>query len=98
MSKVTVVHSDNIKLAVFSILLAVFALSLGDAVIKSISLTLTLWQIYVIRSALALPILLLAMKIRGTAVPLMPRATGWVSLRNFYWDACGLPTMQRCQT
>ncbi len=43
--------------AVLAVVIAVLALSLGDAIIKSASLTLPLWQMYILRSALVLPIL-----------------------------------------
>ena len=73
---------DNIKLAIFSVLFAVFALSLGDAVIKSMSLSFPLWQIYVIRSLLALPILLLALKLQEPDVAIMPVSLKWVLVRS----------------
>ena len=44
--------------AALAIVTAVLALSLGDAVIKATSLSLPLWQMFVLRSALALPVLL----------------------------------------
>jgi len=40
-------RTDNFKLAVFSIIFAVLALSMGDAVIKYFSASFSLWQIYV---------------------------------------------------
>ncbi|MDJ0627480.1 MAG: DMT family transporter [Rhodobacter sp.] len=43
--------------AVLAVVVSVLALSLGDAVIKASSLTLPLWQMYILRSALVLPVL-----------------------------------------
>lgn len=43
--------------AVGAIVIAVMALSLGDAIIKATSLSLPLWQMYILRSALVLPVL-----------------------------------------
>lgn len=47
----------NTGRAVLAVLIAVLVLSLGDAIIKATSLTLPLWQMYVLRSALVVPIL-----------------------------------------
>ena len=82
MSRRTIVQTDNIRLAVFSVLIAVFALSLGDAVIKSLSLSFPLWQIYVIRSLLAFPILLLILKLHQPGVTLIPGSIKWVLIRS----------------
>ena len=73
---------DNLKLAIFSVLFAVLALSLGDAVIKSMSLSFPLWQIYVIRSLLAIPILLFALKLREPDATIMPASLKWVLIRS----------------
>ena len=51
------VREDNLKLAIGAILVACFALSLGDALIKQQSVTFVLWQIFVLRSAMVLPFL-----------------------------------------
>ena len=45
------------KRAVLAIIIAVLALSLGDAIIKASSLSLPLWQMYILRSALVVPVL-----------------------------------------
>lgn len=51
--------------AALAIVTAVLALSLGDAVIKATSLSLPLWQMFVLRSALALPVLFWLARRRG---------------------------------
>ncbi|NCB75121.1 MAG: hypothetical protein EOM51_10325 [Clostridia bacterium] len=48
---------DDTRLAVFVILVTVFALSLGDSVIKKISAEFTLWQIFTVRSFFVVPVL-----------------------------------------
>lgn len=73
---------DNLNLAIFSVLFAVFALSLGDAIIKSMSLSFPLWQIYVVRSLLAVPVLLLALKLNDPDVVIMPVSLKWVLIRS----------------
>ncbi|MGI9372060.1 MAG: DMT family transporter, partial [Hyphomicrobiales bacterium] len=70
-------HTDNTKLAVIVIIFTVLALSLGDALIKSFSANLVLWQIFVLRSALALPVLLAVWRMKFAAVPLLPTTPGW---------------------
>lgn len=52
-----VAKTYNTGRALLAVVIAVLALSLGDAIIKATSLTLPLWQMYVLRSALVLPIL-----------------------------------------
>ncbi|HUF55555.1 MAG TPA: DMT family transporter [Thermohalobaculum sp.] len=74
---------DNVRLAVATILGTVLALSLGDALIKLMSAGFGLWQIFVLRSMIALPLLVIAIRwIRPGAVPLVPRALGWTALRS----------------
>ncbi|APX13864.1 hypothetical protein BWR18_12315 [Tateyamaria omphalii] len=60
-------------------MVSVAALSLGDALIKATSLSLPLWQIYILRSALVLPVLWGALCVRGTGRPV---SVFWVALRS----------------
>ncbi len=87
----TYADGDNIKLAVFAIVFTVFALSLGDALIKQISADFPLWQIFVLRSVIAIPILIAVIKSRARAVSLKPANLGWTALRSlmltFMWVA-----------
>ena len=82
---------DNIKLAVFAIVFAVFALSLGDAMIKIISADFPLWQIFVIRSVIAIPALIAVIKTRCQSISFKPIDVGWTALRSlmlaFMWVA-----------
>jgi drug/metabolite transporter (DMT)-like permease len=75
-------NTDNIKLAVGAIVLAVFALALGDAVIKQSSVNFTLWQIFVVRSAIAIPFLIWFVRLRTCAAPIMPQRLFWTILRS----------------
>lgn len=75
-------QGDRIVLAVVTILLTVLALSFGDAVIKKISTGFVLWQIFVLRSVLAIPVLVAAIKVRDRTTRLRPRHTGWTVLRS----------------
>lgn len=71
-------------LAIFS---AVFAFSLSDAIIKAHTASLPLWQILVLRSAVLLPILWVAAKMSGRALPL---SLSWVTLRSILLAAMWL--------
>lgn len=74
--------SDNIPMAVAVILVTVLALSLGDALIKKSSASFVLWQIFVLRSMIAIPVLLAVMRFRYASVPLKPYAVGWTAARS----------------
>lgn len=62
---------------IVTIILTVFAMALTDAFVKYASSDMTLWQIYVCRSLLALPVLVLLAKGR-----IRPLSLRWVSLRS----------------
>lgn len=73
---------DNIPLAVGVIVVTVLALSLGDALIKFTSGAFAIWQIFVLRSCLALPVLAVYLAIRNPAALRPPPAIGWVATRS----------------
>lgn len=75
-------HSDNQPLAVAVIVFTVLALSMGDALIKFTSGEFVIWQIFVLRSVLALPILLLYLRLKAPDALVSPPALGWVILRS----------------
>jgi len=75
-------NGDNIPLAVGVIILTVLALSLGDALIKLTSGSFVIWQIFVIRSLIVIPILaviLVSTAGRGLSVP---KGAQWIVLRS----------------
>jgi drug/metabolite transporter (DMT)-like permease len=80
---------DNLKLAIGAIVAACFALSLGDALIKQQSVSFVLWQIFVVRSSIAIPFLIYLARIRSCADEIKPRRPGWTLLRSlilvFMW-------------
>ena len=73
---------DNLKLAVVAILVACFALSLGDALIKQQSARFVIWQIFVMRSVIAIPFLIYFVRIHSCTVPIKPIQPGWTILRS----------------
>lgn len=69
--------SQSMLAGIITILLTVFAMALTDAFVKFSSADMTLWQIYVCRSVLALPVLVFLAKGQ-----VWPKAVGWVTLRS----------------
>jgi len=76
-------QTDNLPLAIIVIVVTVFALSLGDALIKLTSNNFVIWQIFVIRSLIAIPFLVLVMTIVSKPSLQIPSVLGWVLLRSF---------------
>ncbi|NQV45903.1 MAG: DMT family transporter [Rhodospirillales bacterium] len=85
------INGDNIRLAIFAIICAVLALSLGDAMIKQFSADFALWQIFVLRSLISVPVLVVFIKTRRRFISLLPVHIGWTALRSmmltFQWVA-----------
>lgn len=73
---------DNFKLAIVVILATCFALSLGDALIKQQSASFAIWQIFAMRSLIALPFLVYLLRIRSRDLPILPRHFGWTLARS----------------
>lgn len=73
---------DNLALAVGAILFTVLALSLSDAVIKQISAGFVVWQIFVLRSVLAIPALLVCILSVARRASLRPKQPFWTTLRS----------------
>ncbi len=74
--------ADNTKLAVTVIVFTVLALSFGDALIKKVSADLVIWQIFVLRSVLAVPVLVAILRVRFPGVRFRPAALGWTGARS----------------
>ncbi|WP_244519090.1 DMT family transporter [Paracoccus alcaliphilus] len=75
-------RGDNIPLAVGTIILTVLALSLGDALIKMTSGSFVIWQIFVIRSLIVIPVLLGVLASKAQGKFRLPDAIPWVALRS----------------
>lgn len=78
---------DRVGQGILLIVISVFLMSLGDALVRSLSAALTLWQIFLLRSLLALPLLmlpLLAVLIARRRQPVVfgRTALGWIALRS----------------
>jgi len=75
-------RADNLPLAVSVIVFTVFALSLGDALIKFTSNNFVLWQIFILRSVIAIPCLVLFMLFRAGALLYFPTSLSWTAIRS----------------
>ncbi|MEO1200274.1 MAG: DMT family transporter [Pseudomonadota bacterium] len=76
----TTEHRDNTLLAVTAIVLAVLGLSLGDALIKVLSANFSIWQIFVLRSVLLVPILVAVLVWRRINIAI--HSLGWMTVRS----------------
>lgn len=75
-------NSDNVTMAVMVIALAVLALSLGDALIKFTSGDFVIWQVFVLRSLLALPVLFVILFVKAPEAFALPPAFSWTVIRS----------------
>ncbi|MEQ9489754.1 MAG: DMT family transporter [Alphaproteobacteria bacterium] len=69
-------------LAIGAIVCAVFGLSLGDALIKQTSADFSLWQLFVMRSVFAVPLLLGVVVFLIRRATIVPRQLFWATVRS----------------
>jgi len=74
-------HNDD-RVAIYAILITVSTISLSDSLVKFSSNELPLWQIFTLRSFLAIPLLLLIIWFWDRRLSWWPKRIFWVSLRN----------------
>lgn len=76
---------DNVPLGVATIVGTVLALSLGDALIKSLGGggEMGLWQLFAVRSLLAFPVLLGGSLVFLNKNRLVPQSVLWIAIRSF---------------
>lgn len=74
---------DNIPLGVFVIVATVCTMAFTDATIKYVSASFPLWQIFVVRSVVAVTILLTLILSAKTAINIFPLDMRWVLARSF---------------
>lgn len=82
MSRSTRHGQENIALGVVVIVATSFTMAFGDALVKDISADFTLPQIFVLRSLLAIPILLGLLLFNQRPREILPGSLGWVFLRS----------------
>ena len=83
-------RSDNIKLAVAAILATCFALSLGDALIKQQSTSFVLWQIFLVRSLIAVPFIIYFVRSYRCGTSILPAQAGWTPMWLDEWRAMAI--------
>ncbi len=71
---------DRTALGILIILASVLTMAFGDAMVKLVSANLTLWQVFVARSLVAIPILLVLLFATGVGLKL--RAPKWALIRS----------------
>ncbi len=74
--------ADKTLWGILSIVFAVALMSLGDALVKAESAQLSLWQIYVGRGLVAVPLLALLALYHGGTPALRPKNAAWTWLRS----------------
>jgi drug/metabolite transporter (DMT)-like permease len=74
--------AENVALGVIVIVVTAFAMAFGDALVKQVSADFTLWQIYVLRSLVAIPVTMALLLCRRRVATILPRSAGWVCLRS----------------
>ena len=72
---------DNLPLAIAAMLTMTSVMSFGDAVIKGVADTISLWQLFVLRSAILLPVLALLALVFARLADLKPQQLGWICVR-----------------
>ena len=73
-------RSDNPMLGITIIVVSVFAMAFADAVVKQVSSSLSIWQVFLVRSLFGVPVLLLI--VRVTRVGFSLKRPGWAILRS----------------
>ena len=77
---------DRTGLGILLVLASVFAMAFSDAVVKLVSANLTVWQVFAVRSGVAIPVLLACLRANSTRLHLQtPR---WVWLRSALLVLC----------
>ena len=73
---------DDIVLGVGIIIATVFTMAFSDAIIKYISADFPLWQIFVVRSLVAIPILIAIVLFASQISDIHPRSLKWTIIRS----------------
>ncbi len=82
MSQLASARPEKIALGVSTIVATTIAMSFGDAVVKYVSSDFTVWQIYVVRSILAIPLIVAILMLGSRPITILPRSAGWAYLRS----------------
>jgi drug/metabolite transporter (DMT)-like permease len=75
-------HPQKIALGVSTIVATVGVASFGDAMVKYVSSDFTVWQIYVTRSILAIPLIVAMLALGAGPARILPLSPWWAFLRS----------------
>jgi drug/metabolite transporter (DMT)-like permease len=78
----TKVPKNNIPFAVMVIVFTAMGLSFGDGIVKMTSGTFAIWQVFVLRSIIVVPVLLFYLVFKSRTSLRLPTAFGWLVLRS----------------
>jgi drug/metabolite transporter (DMT)-like permease len=81
-SKVHNLRLEGTPLGVTLIVTSVFMLAFGDAVVKQSSANFSLWQLFVARGIVTVPLLFVVARLLAPASTLWPKTVGWVFVRS----------------
>ena len=73
---------ENYAVGIIVIVATVFAMSFTDAVVKYVSADFPLWQIYVVRSLVAIPMIVAILIFHRRSILVRPRSLRWTYLRS----------------
>jgi drug/metabolite transporter (DMT)-like permease len=73
---------EGAALGIVVIVATGFTMAFGDALVKAVSSDFSLWQIYVVRSLLAVPLTIALLLSRAPLRGIVPLAPGWAILRS----------------
>jgi drug/metabolite transporter (DMT)-like permease len=82
MSQLAVPRPEKIALGVSTIVATTVAMSFADALVKYVSSDFTVWQIYVLRSVLAIPLIVAIARLRPHPRRILPVSAEWAFLRS----------------
>jgi drug/metabolite transporter (DMT)-like permease len=73
---------DRIRLGIVVMVGTALTMAFGDALVKRISADFSIWQIYVLRSLVAIPLTVVLLRVRSRSLEIMPQSIGWALLRS----------------
>jgi drug/metabolite transporter (DMT)-like permease len=77
-----IARPDKIALGVSTMVATTLAMSFGDAAVKYVSSDFTVWQLYVLRSVLAIPLIIGALLLGADPRGIAPLSLKWAALRS----------------
>lgn len=81
MSRIAIPRPQEAALGATVMIATTFIMAFGDALVKYVSSDLSVWQIYVMRSLLAIPLILGLMLLTAAPAQMMPKRLGWTAVR-----------------